>query len=88
MKTVYELTCHDGQTDSFTAKQFYSNFRAANESLDELKARMIHKHDIDKPSWERWTYTDGGKHQTWILNGRWSITLVVWNVSKDKSIFI
>lgn len=88
MKTLFELTAHDGNTGSFIAKQFYSNKKAAIGSFKSLKEHIQEKYSIPASDVQKWTFSDGGDHQTDILGGRFNVTLVKWNVSKDVSTFI
>ena len=88
MKTVFELTAHDGTTDSFISKQFYSNRKAAKESFLELKLHLLEKYKLDHFDCKQWSFSHDGDHQTEILSSRFNITLVKWNVSKEVSEFI
>jgi hypothetical protein len=88
MKNVFELTAHDSNTGAFVAKQFYSNRKAAHGSFTELKEHLIEKYNLDPTDIKKWTFSDGGDHQTDILAGRFNVTLVIWNVSKETSTFI
>ena len=88
MKSIYVLTAHDGNTESFIATQHYSNLAAAQGSFEALKQHIIEKYKIDKGQVVKWTFTDGGAHRTDIIAGRFNVSLVKHNVSKNVSEWI
>ncbi len=88
MKNIYVLTARDCQLDSFIATAHYSNKRSALGSFETLREHLKGKYNIPASQIERWTFSDGGEHQTEILAGRYNLTLVKQNVSKEISTWI
>jgi hypothetical protein len=88
MKSIYVLTAHDGNSDSFISTNHYSNLDAATGSFEALKQHLCQKYSIDPSNVVKWTFTDGGAHRTDIIAGRFNVSLIKWNVTKEVSSFI
>jgi hypothetical protein len=83
MKNVFVLTAHDSKTNSFIFTDHFSNFKAAKQSFDILKIHLLKKYSIDSNKVMKYTFIDGGEHQTDILDNRINITLNKWKLKKD-----
>ncbi|MCP4520940.1 MAG: hypothetical protein GY827_04480 [Cytophagales bacterium] len=83
MKSIYVLTARDCQTDSWIATSHYSNRNAAHGSFETLREHLVEKYNVQDI--ERWTFTDGGDHQTEILDSRINLTLVKQSLNKEVS---
>lgn len=87
MKGTYELTVYDSVKKVFLSKFHYSNRKAALGSFIALKEHIIEKYGLRDAEIKKFTFSDGGDHQTEIIDSRYNITIVKWNVSDKVSIF-